>query len=65
MAQPTIPNKIDPDAYYDLKLAFPVEYGGRRHSPAHRIIVKGSELDSFKNAIVTATKLPSGAEAKI
>ena len=56
---------IDPEAYYELELTAPVIFGGRQHSPMHRVIIKGSAFPAFKDATIKVTKLPPGAEGKL
>jgi hypothetical protein len=56
---------VDPEAYYDVKLAIPVLYLGHQHSPMHRVIIKGTAWPSFKDAVISATKLAPGAETRL
>jgi hypothetical protein len=56
---------IDPEAYYDIKLAKPVVYMGRQHSPMHRVIIKGSAWHAFNDSVISAVKLAPGAERQL
>jgi ABC-type phosphate/phosphonate transport system substrate-binding protein len=65
MAELAIPAKIEPDAYYDVKLSTTVVIGATHHSPHHRVIIKGDMWPKFKDAITSAMKLAPGDETRL